>query len=144
MIKLIFRKCPAPSLVSGWMGLYLTLPDRGVAQGDVSAGVQSGTLGGTDAFGATGYLVDASGNLIPFAAAGREILFGDGATRGVTSSAINGQAVQRRVTPTVADANGMVTHFHDLPTPDGNAFTLIETDPGVTASGFKTRGALER
>jgi hypothetical protein len=155
-MRLIVRRWLA--LVTASMGLYLALPVRGLAQSDAGPGINLGTLKGTYVFNITGYLTDASGNLLPLSAAGRETYFGNGSTSGVTTFSIKGQAVQRRVTftgtytvnadgsvsETDTQVNGLVLHFDVYPTPDGNTFATIQTDPGAIASGFGTRGPLER
>lgn len=154
-MKLTVRKGLALSLAAaGLMGLCLALPGRGRAQANAAAGVPAGIPRGTYAFSNAGYNVDSSGNLIPNAVAGWETFFANGTTRGVTSTAVKGQAVQRRgtytgnpdgtVSETVTYAQGVVLHFDDFPTPDGNTVAYVQTDAGAIASGVYTRGSLER
>jgi hypothetical protein len=158
-MKLTFRKCLVLPLATGLVGLALALPDRGAAQeagvhAGTATGINVGTLKGTYVFSATGYNVDSSGNQTPFALAGWEILYGNGAGRGVSTTTTK-DGVQHRVAYTATytvnadgsvsetdtDVNGVVSHVDEFPLPDGSAFTWVETDPGVILSGIETRGS---
>ena len=151
------RICKVCTLVAA----TLILPALAYAQnnqdGDAGPGIKLGTPNGTYVFTITGYLTDASGNLLPLSAAGRETYFGNGSTSGVTTFSIKGQVQSRgtftgtftvnadgSVSETDTQVNGLALHFHVYPTPDGNTFATIQTDPGAIASGFGTRGPLER
>ena len=156
-MKLTFRRCLVLSLATGFISLYLALPDRGLAQSDSVPGVHVGTLKGTYIYSYTGYNVDSSGTLIPFAVAGRATFFANGTLRGVSTTTTKDQPVQSRVTYTGTyslnadgsvseidtDANGAVTHYDDFPSSDGNTIAFIATDPGVISSGVETRGSRE-
>ena len=135
------------------LGLYLGLPDRGLAQNDKKS--KLGVPNGTYVFSITGYLTGPTGNLLPLAAAGRETYFDNGTTSGVTSFSINGQ-VQSRVpfagtftvnadgsvseTDTQTSGPMLTLHFNAYPTPDGNSLATVQTDAGAIATGFLTRG----
>src|SRR4051794_3396349 len=124
MMKLTFRRYLVLSLGTGLMGLFLALPDRGVAQAGAAAGIHVGTLKGTYVFGVSGYNLDSSGNLIPFAISGRETFFGNGTSSGVLTTTTK-EGVQSRVkftgtytvnadgsvSETDTDEHGVVTHY---------------------------------
>jgi hypothetical protein len=159
-MKLTFTKCLVLPLATGLVGLALALPDRGAAQeagvhAGTATGINVGTLKGTYVFSGTGYIVDPSGkNQAPFALAGWEILYGNGAGRGVSTTTTK-DGVQHRVaytasysvnadgsvTETDTDENGEVSHVDEFPLPDGSAFTWVVTDPGMILSGIETRGS---
>ena len=68
-------------LVTASMGLYLLLPDRGLAQnnqGQNDQGIKQGVLNGTYSVHITGYVPDSSGNQVPLAVAGQVTHFGNG------------------------------------------------------------------
>ena len=139
------------ALVTASMGLYLVLPDRGLAQNTEKLVVPNGTY----AFHVTGYIRDpyGSGTLVPLAAAGRVTFFANGTTSGVLTESIN--QIQSPVTingtfTVNADGSaseteiqtsgpGLTLHFSDYPTPDGNTITFVGTDPGSILSGIDTR-----
>jgi hypothetical protein len=152
-MKFTFRRCLVLSLATGFMGLCVTLPDRAMAQSDMVSCVHVGPLKGTYVYSYTGYNVDSSGNLIPFAVAGRATFSTNGTLSGESTTATKGQAVASKVpytgtytvnadgsvSETDTDANGVVSHYDDFPSCDGNTITYGETDSGVISSGIETR-----
>lgn len=135
------------------LGLYLGLPDRGLAQNDKK--IKLGVPNGTYVFNITGYLTGPTGNLLPLAAAGVVTYSDNGTTSGVTTFSVDGQVQSRigfvgtftvngdgSVSETDTQTSGPMEtlHFNVYPTPDGNALTIVQTDPGAIASGFDTRG----
>jgi hypothetical protein len=81
-------------LVTASMGLYLLLPDHGLAQnnqGQNDQGIKLGILNGTYSVHITGYVPDSSGNKVPLAVAGRVTHFANGTAWGVTTASVNGQ-----------------------------------------------------
>ena len=156
-MKFALRRCLVLSLATGFMGLYVALPDRAMAQSDARC-VPAGGLKGTYVYSYTGYTVDTSGDLIPFAVAGRATFSANGTLSGESTTTTKGQPVQSKVTytgtysvnsdgsvsETDTDAHGVVSHFDDFPSCDGNIIAFIQTDPGVISSGIETRGSRER
>ena len=138
------------ALVAASVGLYLVLPDRGLAQS-----ITLGTFRGTYVSGFTGYFVDAStGNHTPFADGVRETFFGNGHATGVATF-WTGAGVPSRVSftttytvnadgsasATVTDENGHMSHFDLYITLDGSTFGFVGTDPGVISAGVATRSS---
>ena len=102
------------------------------------------TLRGTYLFQGNGWTV-AGGTAKPVAFAGAEHFDGAGHIQGNSTDSVNG-AITRNPAYTgtyrlAADCIGTFTigaalHFDLYTTPDGNAFTYVETDPGsVSAAG---------
>src|SRR5215471_7815443 len=79
-------------LVTASMGLYLVLPNRGLANDDESQNGQG--INGTYSVHITGYVItDSSGDKVPLAVAGRVTHFANrnsGTERGVATSSFNG------------------------------------------------------
>ena len=75
-------------LVTASMGLYLLLPDRGLAQNN--QGQKDKGINGTYSVHITGYVPDSSGNQVPLAAAGRVTHFANGTEIGVATASNNG------------------------------------------------------
>jgi hypothetical protein len=138
------------ALVAASVGLYLVLPDQGLAQS-----ITVGTLKGTYVSAQSGYLTDPSGNLIAFTVAGHETFFGDGNASGVVSFAVKGQPFQHRITftatytvnadgsvsETSTTSTGSVLHYDLYPTLDGSTIASIQTDPGAFFTGTFTRSS---
>jgi hypothetical protein len=137
------------------MGLYLVLPDRGLAQnnqGQNDQGINRGVPNGTYSVQITGQITPpGSTTMVPLAVAGRATYFANGATSGVFSVSINGQ-VQRVTATGTFTANGdgsfsetdqnslgATLHFSLWPTLDGNIINEIEFDSGTIVSGLLTR-----
>ena len=96
-MKPTIRRCLA--LAIAFLGLYLALPDCGLAQnnqGQNDQGIKLGVPNGTYAFQDTGYVLGPSGNLVPLGAAGRLTFFANGTTSGLVSFSI-GRTVYSRV-----------------------------------------------
>jgi hypothetical protein len=76
---------------------------------------------------------------------------------GESTTTTKGQSVQSKVaytgtysanadgsvSETDTDAHGVVSHFDDFPSCDGNTIAFIATDPGVISSGIETRSSPE-
>jgi hypothetical protein len=154
------------ALVTASMGLYLVLPDRGLAQnnqGQNNQGIKPGVPNGTYSLRTTGYVPPLpgssglSGGLVPLAAAGRITFFANGTTSGVVSASVGGVIVDPimingswTVNPdgsvseteqqTLANGvPGLLLHFKDYATLDGNTITFVGVDPGSTTGGIDTR-----
>jgi hypothetical protein len=84
-------------LVTASIGLYLLLPNHGLAQnnqGQNDQGIKLGILNGTYSVHITGYVPDSSGNEVPLAVAGRVTHFANGSNgteSGVATASVNGQ-----------------------------------------------------
>jgi hypothetical protein len=145
------------ALVTASMGLYLGLSVCGLAQnnqGQNDQGVQLGVPNGTYAFQDSGYVTDASGNLVLLHSAGQLTFFANGKITGLSSFSVPGIPPFSRVglsgtfkvngdgsvSLTVTTQQGETRNFDVYPTPDGNTFTFVDTDPGTIVSGFATRG----
>jgi hypothetical protein len=154
-MKPTIRRCLA--LAIAFLGLYLALPDRGLAQnnqGQNDQGIKLGVPNGTYVTQSTGYVTDASGNLVALHVAGQITFFADGKITGLSSfsvpvfppfSRVGGSGTFKvngdgSVSLTVNDTLGDMRHFGFYTTPDGNTFTFLDTDPGTIISGFATRG----
>ncbi len=152
-------------LVTASMGLYLVLPERGLAQnnqGQNDQGINLVVPNGTYAFRDTGQVtLPGSTTPILIAAAGRITFIPTGTingqvigkTRGVLTASINGQISPITINGSFSvNPDGSVfeieqqtggpnalLHFTDYPTPDGNTITFVATDPGSIVSGITTR-----
>jgi hypothetical protein len=138
------------------VGLYLVLPDRGLAQS-----ITLGTLKGTYVTGSSvGYFTDPStGNLIPITSAGIETFFGNGHASGVVTVAVGpvggapAQVFKQVAFTAIYSVNpdgvsvsettfGPETdHFDLYPTPDGSTIGQIQTDAGTLRSNVLTRSS---
>jgi hypothetical protein len=92
IMRPIVRKWLA--LVAASVGLYLVLPDRGLAQQSITLG----TLKGTYVTAQSGFITDSSGNLIPITIAGNTTFFGKGQASGVGAFLVPGQATATTIT----------------------------------------------
>ena len=141
-------------LVTASMGLYLLLPDRGLAQNN------QGKIGinGTYSVHITGYVItDSAGDKVPLAVAGQVTHFTNktsGTESGVATSSFNGvlstvpftgtlelnsDGVSWSEIVTQSIPGGLTLHFILYPTPDGNIINEVETDPGTILAGVLTR-----
>jgi hypothetical protein len=150
-MKPTIRRCLA--LAIAFLGLYLALPEGGLAQSVKGPPITLATLKGTYVGAFSGYMPDPSSptNLIPFAVAGTETYFGDGTASGVTTFTTknpdgtifvlgrvtftgtytlnpDGVSFSETDTQTSGPFNGLVIHFDDFPTPDGGTIATIQTD----------------
>ena len=147
------------ALVTVSLGLYLGLSVCGLAQNDQGqndqgTGIKLGVPNGTYAVQESGYVTDASGNLVALQVAGQITFSADGKVTALSSFSVPGIPPFSRVgasgtfkvngdgsvSETVTTTLGDVRHFDLYPTPDGNTFTFVDTDPGTIISGFGTRG----
>ena len=148
-------------LVTASMGLYLLLPDHGLAQNNQSQndqGIKLGVLNGTYSVHITGYVPDSSGNEVPLAVAGWVTHFANatnGTESGVATASVNGQLQTTTFTGTLTVNPDRVSwsetvtqtgppfltlHYILYPTPDGNTINEVQTDLGTTDAGVLTRG----
>ena len=149
-------------LVTASMGLYLLLPDRGLAKNDQDQNDQDQNdhgINGTYSVHITGYVTDSSGKLVPIAVAGRVTHFingNSGTEIGVATASVNGgQAVTTTFRGTLTrNADGVswseivnqtsppfLTNLHFIlyPTPDGNIINEVQTDATTVEAGVLTR-----
>jgi hypothetical protein len=145
-------------LVTASMGLYLLLPNRGLAQNN--QGQNDRGINGTYSVHITGYVItDSSGDKVPLAVAGRVTHFANGTESGVATSSFNGQLSTVPFTGTLTRnpdgvswsetvhqtiPGGLTLHFILYPTPDGNIINEVETDSGTILAGVLTRGSPTR
>jgi hypothetical protein len=148
-------------LITACMGLYLLLPDRGLAQNNQGQNGQG--INGTYSVHITGY-VGLPDSLIPLAVVGRVTHFingNSGTERGFATTMFNGQKITTTFTGTLnrnLDGSGswseivnqtsttsppLLTNltFILYPTPDGNIINEVETDQGTVLAGVLTRGS---
>src|SRR5215471_5714222 len=148
-------------LVTASMGLYLVLPNRGLAHDDQGQNDQG--INGTYSVHITGYVItDSSGDKVPLAVAGQVTHFTNG-TRGtesgVATSSFNGVLSTVPFTGTLelnsdgvswseivkqSIPGGLTLHFILYPTPDVNIINEVETDSGTILAGILTRGSPTR
>jgi hypothetical protein len=145
------------ALVTASMGLYLVLPDRGLAQNQNDQGIKPGVPNGTYVFTNTGFFVPTPTNglsgQVALAAAGRETFFANGTTRGIASFSFGGDVfsvtLKGTFTPngdgsfsaTSTNSLGTVINLILYPTPDGNTIAFVQTDAGSITNGVLTRGS---
>ncbi|MBV8223747.1 MAG: hypothetical protein JO232_00995 [Verrucomicrobia bacterium] len=147
------------ALVAASVGLYLVLPDRGLAQS-----ITLGTLKGTYISAQPVGYITINGNLTLISEADVATFFGNGTLSGMATVAlaIPGAPENFRVTytgtykvnPDGVSMSAIVTitnpppaiidHFDLYPTLDGSSFAIIPTDPGVFQSAIYTRSSGER
>ena len=132
------------ALVTASMGLYLVLPDCGLAQNTQKLVVPNGTY----AIQVTGYGTDPAGTLLHAAWVGRATYSPDGSVNGVTRFSFNGQIFPqlRFVGGFTVNADGSVTErdyytpfllaFKLYPTLDGKTLMIIPIHPQGTFSGI--------
>jgi hypothetical protein len=110
------------------------------------------TLKGTYLYAYDGWEIKDS-RMRPFAVAGIETYNGDGTMRGIFSESTNGVITGRNVgytgtytirenctgEQTFTDDNGDITHADAFIAPSGEAFTFVQTDPGVVAASSQPR-----
>ena len=145
------------ALVTASMGLYLVLPDRGLAENNQGSGIK---LVGTYAFRDSGQVTvtlpgSTTPTVLPLEAAGRTTFFANGTLSGLVSFSLGGTIFKMvpltgtftvngdgsvSETFTQLTPPGLTLTFIAYPTPDGNTVTFVETDPGSTVSGISTRG----
>jgi hypothetical protein len=138
------------------MGLYLVLPDRGLAQNQ--NGIKPGVPNGTYVFTESGYVVThptpGVSVQVPLAGAGNTTFFANGTESGVSSYSFGGEVfsgvtlagtftvnADGSVSVTSKTSQGLVVHFIAYPTPDGNTISFVSTDPGSILNGVLTRGS---
>jgi hypothetical protein len=141
------------ALVAASVGLYLVLPDRGLAQS-----ITLGTLKGTYISAQPVGYITINGNLTLISEADVATFFGNGALRGraTVALAIPGAPQNFRLTYTgtyevnpdgesisaiVKTSLGDTLHADFYPTLDGSSFALLATDPGAFQSAIYTRSS---
>jgi hypothetical protein len=90
------------------------------------------------------------------AGAGQETFFANGTLRGASTYSFGGDVfsitfkgtftvnADGSVSATVTTSNGLVLHFIDYPSPDGNTIAIIQTDPGSIHNQVATRSSPNR
>jgi hypothetical protein len=138
------------------MGLYLVLPNRGLANDD--EGIKPGVPNGTYVFTDSGYFVPPAvpSGQVPEAGAGSLTFFANGTVRGVSAFSFGGDVFRitsagtftvnadGSVSVTVTTSLGDVLHFIDYLTPDGNTLAFVQTDPGSIHNAVARRGSPTR
>jgi hypothetical protein len=146
------------------MGLYLVLPNRGLAHDDQGQNDQG--INGTYSVHITGYVItDSAGDKVPLVVAGRVTHFTNGTSgteSGVATSSFNGVFSTTTFTGTLKrNSDGSWSEivnqtsttnppllkgltFILYPTRDGNIINEVETDPGTILAGVLTRGSPTR
>jgi hypothetical protein len=140
------------------VGLYLVLPDRGLAQS-----ITVGTLKGTYVTAQSGNTT-VSGNLIPITLDAVETFFGNGTASGVATFQVafpapghpevfkvkftatysvnpDGISVSETSKTVFPDGSVEVNNFDLYPTLDGSTIAQIATDLGELRSGVLTRSS---
>jgi len=159
-MKPTIRRCLA--LAIAFLGLYLALPDRGLAQNDqgqndqgIKLGVPNGTYSWRDSGQVTVTLPGSSTpTTLLISAAGRTTYFANGTTSGALWASVNGQISAITIhgtwvidpkdgsifeTEVQTGGPGATLHFRDFPTLDGNTIQFVEVDPGSILNGIETR-----
>ena len=111
------------------------------------------TLHGTYLFAYDGFVIK-DNEKVPFASSGYEVFDGNGHTKGVATTNVNGKITSKEPfsgTYTVkGDCTGSSTytdgtHYDDYIAPDGSQLTFVQTKPSEdVASGFELRGSAKR
>src|SRR5579871_5142513 len=110
------------------------------------------TVRGTYVYSYTGYTV-AGTAVTRFAVAGLVVFNGKGISRGIWTTATEGEQVKRQgtfqgtysvnadcsATEIDTDQDGNVFHYDDFTEPGGREISFVETDPDVVSSGTETR-----
>jgi hypothetical protein len=158
-MKPTIRRCLA--LAVAFLGLYLALPDCGLAQNnqdqnDQGTGINLRVPNGTYPFQDSGYVpaIPPATGLVPLQAAGQETFFANGTLTGLVSFSYGGTIFSRvrlsgtftvntdgsmSQTVTQLDPPKLTLHFDAWITRDGNTMTFVSTDTGTIVSGFSTR-----
>ena len=140
-------KCPLFSKI-----IFVTLVLLSASAIESQAKCTDATMRGTYVYSYTGYTV-AGSTITRFAVAGLVVFNGKGISRGVWTTATEGEQVKRQskfqgtysvnadcsATETDTDQDGNVFHYDDFTEPGGREISFVETDPDVVSSGTETR-----
>ena len=139
------RYVAALLVVLGLAGIVGVLAvGRGVAEAENAsrAKCSEATLEGTYLFADDGFVIK-DNEKVPFATSGYEVYDGNGHTRGVVTTNVNGKITSKETfsgTYTVkADCTGSSTytdgtHYDDYIAPDGSMLTYVQTKPSKLVS----------
>jgi hypothetical protein len=111
------------------------------------------TLHGTYLFADNGFVIK-DNEKVPFASSGYEVYDGNGHTKGVSTTNVNGKVTSKETfsgTYTVkADCTGSSTytdgtHYDDYIAPDGSMLTYVQTKPSkLVSAGLEQQGSAKR
>ena len=111
------------------------------------------TLHGTYLFADDGFVIK-DNEKVPFASSGYEVYDGNGHTKGVVTTNVNGKVSSKETfsgTYTVkADCTGSSTytdgtHYDDYIAPDGSMLTYVQTKPSkLVSAGLEQQGSAKR
>jgi hypothetical protein len=111
------------------------------------------TLHGTYLFADDGFVIK-DNEKVPFASSGYEVYDGNGHTKGVSTTNVNGKITSKETfsgTYTVkADCTGSSTytdgtHYDDYIAPDGSMLTYVQTKPSkLVSAGLEQQGSAKR
>jgi hypothetical protein len=150
------RYVAALLVVLGLVGVVGVLAiEAGYAQKENAAGAKcsEATLDGTYLFAQDGVQIKGNDQL-PFAIAGKDVFYGNGHFKTVSSSNFNGQVTRKEHVPGTykvnADCTGTGTYEGGAQAdmfiaPDGSKFTFVVVKPSdLVTSGFEVRATAKR
>jgi hypothetical protein len=150
------RYLAALLVVLGVVGLVGVLAvGRGFAgeENAAKAKCSEATLHGTYLFADDGFVIK-DNEKVPFASSGYEVFDGNGHTKGVSTTNVNGKVTSKETfsgTYTVkADCTGSSTytdgtHYDDYIAPDGSMLTYVQTKPSkLVSAGLEQQGSAKR
>ena len=140
-------------LVVGLAGVLAIGPGYAEDENASRAKCSEATLHGTYLFADEGFVIR-DNEKVPFASSGYEVYDGNGHTKGVSTTNVNGKVTSKETfsgTYTVkADCTGSSTYtdgtrYDDYIAPDGSMLTFVQTKPSkwVTAA-FEEQGSAKR
>jgi hypothetical protein len=127
----------------------------GYAEDENASGAKcsEATLHGTYLFADDGFVIK-DNEKVPFASSGYEVYDGNGHTKGVATTNVNGKITSKEPfsgTYTVkADCTGSSTytdgtHYDDYIAPDGSMLTYVQTKPSkLVSAGLEQQGSAKR
>jgi hypothetical protein len=143
-------------VVLGVVGLVgVVAVGRGFAEDENAAGAKcsEATLDGTYLFADDGFVIK-DNEKVPFASSGYEVYDGNGHTKGVATTNVNGKITSKETfsgTYTVkADCTGSSTYtdgtrYDDYIAPDGSMLTFVQTKPSKwVLAGDEQQGSAKR
>ena len=111
------------------------------------------TLHGTYLFADDGFVIK-DNEKVPFAASGYEVYDGNGHTKGVVTTNVNGEITSKEpfsgTYSVKADCTGSSTytdgtHYDDYIAPDGSMLTYVQTKPSkLVSAGLEQQGSAKR
>jgi hypothetical protein len=127
----------------------------GYAEDENASGAKcsEATLDGTYLFADDGFVIR-DNEKVPFASSGYEVYDGNGHTKGVSTTNVNGKITSKETfsgTYTVkADCTGSSTYsdgtrYDDYIAPDGSMLTYVQTKPSnLVSAGLEQQGSAKR